>query len=194
MCRRIVAERLNLFMGGVIHPITAKVLFLIAVASTVSSSAQKPPAPNWVATWSTANAHGGLKEIDNQTLRQIVHIAVGGKEARLRLSNTFGHSQLKLENIHISLAAKDSDVLAESDRIATFNGERLVTIAAGAVAISDPISIALPDNADVAISFHVPGHLIAETTHPKAWQTSYLSEQGDHSVEPHWEKASTLDS
>jgi hypothetical protein len=117
---------------GVIHPITAKVLFLIAIASTVSSPAQKPPAANWVATWSTANAHGGLKEIDNQTLRQIVHIAVGGKKARLRLSNTFGHSRLKLENIHISLATKGGELLAESDRIATFNGERSVTIAAGA--------------------------------------------------------------
>src|SRR5690348_5999328 len=63
---------------------------------------------HWVATWSTTlHAPELLPGFTNtgfnhQTLRQVVHISIGGQRVRLRLS-TFGASALAVRAAHIAL-------------------------------------------------------------------------------------------
>src|SRR5258708_20705660 len=65
----------------------------------------------WVGTWSNALHEPDLgvpglsnPGFNNQTLRQIVHISVGGPRVRVRLS-TFGASSLVIGAAHIALRA-----------------------------------------------------------------------------------------
>src|ERR1700757_5116897 len=88
---------------------------------------------HWVGTWSTTLhapellpgfTNTGFK---NQTLRQIVHISMGGQRVRLRLS-TFGANGLVVDDAHIALSAGDSSIVAGSDRALTFGGKTSIVI------------------------------------------------------------------
>ena len=74
----------------------------------------------WVGTWSTTLHAPELLPgftnagFNNQTLRQIVHISMGGQRVRLRLS-TFGASALVVDAAHIALSAGGSSIVVGSD-------------------------------------------------------------------------------
>jgi len=67
---------------------------------------------HWVATWATApvsQAPSAAVNLDNQTLRQIVHISVGGDRVRIKVSNAFGTAPLIVAAGHV--ARRDHDAL-----------------------------------------------------------------------------------
>jgi lysophospholipase L1-like esterase len=120
---------------------------------------------------------------DNQTLRQIVHTSIGGRRARLVLSNAFGTSPLTIGAAHMALRDKDSTIVAASDRAVTFSGRPTMTIPAGAVWFSDPVDLAAPSMADLAIDLYLPASTNIPTPltiHGGALQTSFVSETGNH--------------
>ena len=59
---------------------------------------------------------------ENQTIRMIVRPTIGGERVRIRLSNAFGTSALKIGAAHIAIAAQDSKTVPESDHALTFGG------------------------------------------------------------------------
>jgi lysophospholipase L1-like esterase len=67
----------------------------------------------------------------------------------------------------------------ETDRGLTFGGAKSITIAAGKEAWSDPVALAVPQHADVAISVFVPGSLKPTAFHATGLKTNYLSAPGD---------------
>src|SRR5262245_61111334 len=79
----------------------------------------------------------------NQTLRQIVHVSIGGERVRVVLSNAFGSVPLAVGAAHIALRTKDAAIDAKSGRALTFGGSPSATIAAGAVIVSDPVNLAV---------------------------------------------------
>src|SRR5262252_5735066 len=106
---------------------------------------------HWVATWSTALHQPDLlvpglanTGFVNQTLRQIVHASVGGRQVRVRLS-TFGASALFVGEAHIALSAGGSAVVPSSDRVLTFGGKPSIEIPPDAPVFSDPVDLAVPD-------------------------------------------------
>src|SRR5436305_15207074 len=69
---------------------------------SMSHSDAKESGREWVGTWATAPmkaAHspqaGTAPDFAGCTLRQIVHVSVGGKAIRVKLSNAFGKTPLK---------------------------------------------------------------------------------------------------
>ena len=52
-------------------------------------------------------------------------------------------------------------------------------IPAGALAISDPVNLRVPDRGDLAVSIYVPGNELAATEHSLGLQTTYISPEGD---------------
>ncbi len=123
----------------------------------------------------------------NQTLRQIVHVSIGGDRIRVVLSNAFGSVPLTVGAAHVALRVKDAAIDPKSDRALTFGGSPSATIAAGAVVVSDPISLSVPAFADLAIDAFLPGDTAASpsplTTHAGALQTNYISTEGNHAGE-----------
>ena len=122
--------------------------------------------------------------LNNQTLRQIVHITVGGSRLRVVLSNTFGTVPLTIGAAQVALRDKDAAIVPRSNRILTFGGEARTTVPAAAVLISDPVDLVVPDFADLAIDLYLPDDTAANeaaiTTHAASWQTNYVSPPGNH--------------
>jgi lysophospholipase L1-like esterase len=120
---------------------------------------------------------------DNQTLRQIVHTSVGGRRVRVVLSNAFGSTPLTVGAAHISLRDKESAIVAASTRRLTFSGRPTMAIPAGAVLLSDPVELAVPAMADLAIDLYLPGNTNSPsplTYFASSLQTNYVSETGNY--------------
>jgi lysophospholipase L1-like esterase len=118
----------------------------------------------------------------NQTLREIVHTSLAGDRVRVVLSNAFGTMPLEIGAAHVALREKDAAIQAKTDRPLTFGGSPSTMIAAGAVVVSDPVNLAIPATADLAIDIYLPGDTAASplTTHQGALQLNYISAEGNH--------------
>src|SRR5262245_13235729 len=131
----------------------------------------------------------------NQTLRQVVHVSLGGDRLRIVLSNAFGAVPLEIGAAHVALREKDGAIQTKSDRPLTFAGKPSTFVAAGAVSISDPVTLTVPAAADLAIDLYLPGDTAASTsaltTHQGALQTNYVSAEGNHAGEADFPGATT---
>jgi lysophospholipase L1-like esterase len=138
----------------------------------------------WCATWGTAPAgpppSGSLQTFSNQTLRLIVRTSIPGNRVRVRLSNEMGSAPLRIGAAHIGIRASGANLVAGSGRDLTFGGAPGVTVAAGAPLISDPVDLAVPALADLAISLWLPASTQATTIHDLALQTNYVSVAGNY--------------
>ena len=164
--------------------LTLSLLFAAGLAPAPAACAESDNA-HWVGTWSTSLHEPDLgvpglanTGFNNQTLRQIVHASVGGRQVRVRLS-TFGANSLVIGAAHIALRAAGAVTVPGSDRTLTFGGKPSITIPPGAPVVSDPVALDVPASGDLAISIFVPGKTGPATWHFEARQTLYLSSTGD---------------
>jgi len=137
---------------------------------------------------------GPIVSFNNQTLRMIVHTSIGGSRVRIQLSNAFGATPLRIGAAHIALRAKDSATVPGSDRALTFSGQPSFTIPPGAVILSDPVNLDVPQRGDLAVSVFVPGDTGPATQHSVGLHTTYISKQGDAAGAPAMADATTSQS
>jgi lysophospholipase L1-like esterase len=149
-----------------------------------ASGPRPPQAPGhaWVGGWSAAPVLGSGAGFADRTLRQIIHIGLGGDEIRVRVTNAFGTEGVRLEDVRVGLREDGAALVAGTERAVTFGGLPQVTLAAGAQILSDPVALAVRAGQDLAISMYVPGSVAAPTRHGGALTTSYFA-TGDHSGE-----------
>jgi lysophospholipase L1-like esterase len=122
----------------------------------------------------------------DQTFRMMVRPDVWGRQARLRLSNSFGTRALTLDGVYAGLALGGPALVKGSNRPVAFGGKPEISIAPGASAWSDPVDLAFvrdpeaPELAGrkLAVSFHVAGESGPMTWHAKALTTSFVSAPG----------------
>jgi lysophospholipase L1-like esterase len=139
-------------------------------------------AGHWVGTWNASpQAAWHPIELNGQTIRQIVHVSIGGTRVRVRLSNAYGADSLQIGAARVGLYSTGATIAAGSDRVLTFNGSESTTIPAGALAVSDPVNLRVPDRGDLAVSVYIPGKVLAATEHSLGLQTTYISPAGDFS-------------
>jgi len=137
---------------------------------------------HWVGTWSASpQAASSPVELKGQTVRQIVRVSLGGKRLRVRFSNAYGAGPLVISAAHVALRSNGATIVAGSDRTLTFNGSPSMAIPPGALAVSDPVNLKVPDLGDLAVSIYVAGNQVAATEHTEALQTTYISAAGDFS-------------
>lgn len=118
----------------------------------------------------------------NQTLRQIAHVSLGGERLRVRLSNTFGSAPLVIGAARVALQSDGAAIVPESDRALSFAGQASIVIPPGALVVSDPVELAVPSLANLAVSVFVPEATGPTTWHAIASQNTYVSEPGDFSA------------
>jgi len=191
-------------------------LFVVLLASLALAQVAAAQ-DHWVATWAAApqQARGGPPPaaqaaaagggqrgqggpqanpvptaFNDETVRMVVHTSLGGRRARVTLSNTFGNMPLKIGAAHVALRSKESAIVAGSDRVLMFNGKPAVTIAQGAQMTSDPVDLDIPQLGDLAISIYIPGESGQLTTHATGLHTTYIT-KGDASAEPVLNEATT---
>jgi lysophospholipase L1-like esterase len=115
------------------------------------------------------------KDIENQTVRMVIHSSIGGKKLRIELSNAFGKSTVSIGNAHIAVRSTGSSIDSKSDHEVTFSGSQSVDIRPGYVIVSDPVDFDIKPMSDLAISLFVLKAEGTPTNHTLGLHTSYLS-------------------
>ena len=163
--------------------IQALVLLLALVGCAWAKGGHKPAVNTsaWVVSWAASQQipepHNALPADDlrDATVRQIVHLSVGGSALRVHLSNAFGTEALRFTSVHIArpLSPASAEIDPATDRPLTFAGSADVIVPPGAEFISDPIAFPAAPLSDVAITFHLDAPPARETGHPGSRATSY---------------------
>ena len=122
--------------------------------------------------------------VNNQTIRMVARVSLGGRRVRVRLSSALNTNTVKIGAAHIALRSKDSGSAAGTDRVLTFGGKPTVTLYSGGVLISDPVSLDLPPLSDVAVSLYFPGDTGFPTVHYFGLHDTYISKEGDFTAQP----------
>jgi hypothetical protein len=135
-----------------------------------------------VATWG-ASADRTPAALDTQTVRDVVHMSIGGSGLRIRLSNAFGSAPVTFGRAYVGVQDSGAALVVGSNRQVTFGGSASVTIPVGAQVLSDPLQGSFPAQTDLAVSLHLQGAGGTVTGHNSAHQTSYVSSTGDHAAE-----------
>src|SRR5204863_10009756 len=105
--------------------------------------------------------NGTQPDLNDQTLRQIVHTTIGGNRVRIVISNAFGTAPLAIGAAAVGLRSKNASVVPGSSRPLLFGGGASVTVPPGAEAISDPADLVVPQLADLAIDLYFPADSFA---------------------------------
>ena len=144
-------------------------------------------AGTWVGSWTSSqqipepgNALPAAA-LRDATLRQIVHLTVGGRELRVRLSNAFGTAPLTILSVHVArpLSRATGRIDPATDRALTFAGSPSVTIPAGADDYSDPVVFDTRPLSDLAVTLYLEVPPQQETSHPGSRETTFIV-HGDH--------------
>jgi lysophospholipase L1-like esterase len=157
----------------------------------LSSNAYSQRAPLWVGSWAASqqipepNNALSADDLRNATLRQIVHLSIGGSAIRVHLSNAFGIAPLHLLSVQVAMA--------NTDRALTFSGRPDVIIPAGTEYISDPLDGPIPAGADLTISIHYSDPPEQQTSHPGSRATSYIVHGDLVKKIDHWYQLSAVD-
>lgn len=140
----------------------------------------------WVGTWSSAQQPATPAsqitdpEFTNRTLRQIVHVSLGGNRLRVRLSNAYGKAPLVIGEAQVALQQSGASTVIGSNRVLTFNGQAGITVPAGATVVSDPVALQVPKLSNLSVSVYLPQPTPAATQHQQSRQTSYVSAPGNY--------------
>ena len=143
----------------------------------------------WVGTWAASPQRTEPANMPpapglaDATLRQVVHVSLGGRRLRVRFSNAFGAKPLTILSAHVATPAGGAAIRAESRKPLAFGGRSSVTIPQGAPVVSDPIDFDLAPLSDLAVTVRVKDSTDAITGDPGARCTSYL-QAGDAVAEP----------
>jgi lysophospholipase L1-like esterase len=168
------------------------------------------PAPQiWVATWTTSQQipepqnELPLEDLRDTTVRQIVHLSIGGYGLRVHISNAFGTEPLRFTSVHIArpLSTSSPAIDPATDRPLTFAGKFDVVVPPGSEFISDSVIQEVPPLSDLAITFHLDAPPSRQSSHPGSRSTTYYV-HGDATgaatlAEPkhvdHWFQISEID-
>jgi len=130
--------------------------------------------------------------LHDSTLRQVVHLSLGGPQLRIRVSNAFGARPLLFTAVHVARSRPGGAIDPATDRAATFSGARQALVPAGAEYWSDPIPMPVAAGDNLAISLHFDTPPDVETSHPGSRATSWLA-PGDQTAAPGLQGAKTFE-
>ncbi|WP_055700842.1 SGNH/GDSL hydrolase family protein [Streptomyces silaceus] len=158
-----------------------------AAPSGSHDGADRAAGAAWNAAWAASpqrpstgfRANWSESGFDGQTLRQVVRVTEGGERARIRLSNAYGASPLRIASATVARTAKGASVEKGSVRRLTFDGKRSATVPARGQLSSDAAELDLAAFESVTVTLHLAGTTGPATFHAQSFATSYRA-QGDH--------------
>ncbi|TIM79139.1 MAG: SGNH/GDSL hydrolase family protein [Mesorhizobium sp.] len=135
----------------------------VAAGSAISGfSAQGAEKGDWITTWAATPAprwsddlpapFGVPEVLENQTVRQVARISVGGKSVRVVLSNAFGEKPLTIGAGSVGIAGKGGEVDQATLKPLTWGGKSSVVVPPGAPILSDPIALPAEALSEISVS------------------------------------------
>jgi lysophospholipase L1-like esterase len=112
--------------------------------------------------------------LSNNTLRQVVHVTLGGSKLRLQFSNAYGSSPVTIKAAHLAVSKGGSAIDTATDKALTFKGVPSVTIPAKEAVYSDTIDFSAAPLSNLAVSIYFGKTSADVTGHPGSRTTSYI--------------------
>ena len=134
---------------------------------------------SWAASQQLVEPHNSLSADDlrDVTLRQIVHLSLGGSTLRVKISNRHGMAPLHFTSVHVARpeATDLPKIVPGTDKALKFSGAADVVVPAGADYLSDPANFPVDPLSDLAITLHLDAVPAQQTGHPGSRATSYVA-------------------
>ncbi|MEF7614016.1 SGNH/GDSL hydrolase family protein [Aquincola sp. MAHUQ-54] len=118
-------------------------------------------------SWATppvAAAPSDANRVNNQTLRQVLRLSLGGESIRVKLSNRYGSAPLVIQAAGIALRNGNERIIAGSGKALTFSGRESFTIPAYGELYSDWLTFAAGNLTELAIDVHIAADTSAGTS------------------------------
>ncbi|MET8320656.1 SGNH/GDSL hydrolase family protein [Micromonospora sp. NPDC005189] len=157
---------------------------VVASAGPSGTAADRPDRSEWAGSWATAVTRGnsvGLTNtgLNDQSVRMVVHVSVGGPALRVRLSNLYGEQAVKVGRATVArpnTATVDdvSDIDPASLRPLAFTGAASATMNRGAELLSDPLTFPVADDSDLVVTLHFPTPTGPTTFHGQSQQNNFI--------------------
>lgn len=153
------------------------ITFLLVCQAVVVSAQNK-----WTATWATAierplSVNDMPKTaLSNNSLRQTIHVSIGGEKLRLQLSNEMSEQPVEIKSVYIADAEKEETINTSTVTYLTFNGNRSVTIEPGKAVYTDVAAYRLKPLQCLSVTIHYGQSPVKATTHRGSRTTSFLME------------------
>jgi lysophospholipase L1-like esterase len=165
------------------NPPTRSLIVTLTIVLCVPSLLAKPEGKKWVGTWASSpllDAHAkNAEELltagtqSGATLREVIHVSMGGETVRVRFSNLYGTSPLVIGAVEIAQTLKGVAIVPGTNKAVTFNGQPSVSIPPGALAVSDPAAFKLAPLSNLTVSFFLPKPTGPVTEHQLGNSTSF---------------------
>ncbi|QQQ73604.1 SGNH/GDSL hydrolase family protein [Saccharothrix sp. 6-C] len=161
-------------------------LVATAVLPSTATAHGKPWVAGWAASpvvgseipWSDCPAGEGLRD---QTVRNVVFLSAGGESVRVRLTNAFGATPLRVGRATVAVQQAGDAAVPGTVRTMTFKGRRDVTVPAGREVFSDPVRLDVQALSTLLVSAYLPDATGPLTNHPFTAQGNYLA-SGDRTT------------
>lgn len=163
-----------------------RTILAVAMAATLLAQPLLAKSGKWVGTWAAApllDARGKSAEdlfpsgaqqgATGATLREVVHVSMGGETLRIRFTNLYGTSPLIIGAAEIAQTQKGPSIIAGTNKALTFHGKPTVSIPPGALVVSDPVAFKLAPLSDLTVSFYLPNPTGPVTEHQLGSSTSF---------------------
>ena len=175
---------------------TASLVIVVAattLGAVVADAAARTsvPHPGWVAAWGSPSVRPGvlgpglplfLDGTGGHTVRDVVHLTLGGARVRVRLSNFFGTQTAVFTDVRVALRTRGAATRAGTSRRVHYAGSTSVRIAPGRQVASDPVALRVRPGDEVAISLYAPHATGVSTLQGSLNHTNYLSGPGDRTA------------
>ncbi|CZT51349.1 related to lysophospholipase L1 and related esterases [Rhynchosporium secalis] len=96
---------------------------------------------------------------ENSTIRQTLHMSIGGPSIRIRLSNAFGVSDLSITAVTVALPAKGlagvSAIVPNTVKPVTFSGSSSYIVPNGGLIVSDPIDLKVEAQSMLTVTIYL---------------------------------------
>ncbi len=105
--------------------------------------------PKWVGTFATAVEYTGVEDMPrntnlaNTTLREIIHVSLGGTRLEVQLSNEKSCHPVEIKAVYLADALDSCNIDPHTARWLKFNGKRSVILPAGKAIYSDALDYQL---------------------------------------------------
>ena len=156
------------------------VIFVLLILSLSCTSDVTVAEDCWIGTWVSAQQLTERRNLppaprlSNNTLRQVIHMTLGGSQLRVQFSNAYGKSPVTLNEVHLAVSKGGSAIDPNTDKAILFQGSPSVTIPTGEAVYSDTLNFDVTPLSNLAVSIYFGQTSDNVTGHPGSRTTSYI--------------------
>ncbi|WP_405839982.1 SGNH/GDSL hydrolase family protein [Streptomyces platensis] len=144
----------------------------------------------WAQAWGAAvqqPVEGDVDDVPNwsrrgfrhQSVRQVVRVGVGGERVRIRLSNRYGRTPLRVDGAVIARSGGGAQAWPGTSKKVAFRGARSTVIPAGGEAVGDAVTLSTSPLENLVVTLYFAGATGPATFHRVGLAASYRAD-GNH--------------